>query len=291
MSSASDPQVQSGSTWSLRTVLPYGRLVVLAGLLAAAYWEVLAGLVQRWAIDEPSGGGPLVPVAAAYLVWQARERLARLPARGANSGLLLMALAVGFFLIGKWTDIFLPQGISLLLMTGGMVLWLGGPAWARVLVFPIGFLFFMLPLPLIGPATVPVQVVLTGLAGAFTRAIGIPVEVSGTQLSIEGHLANVDPGCAGMRFLLTLLAAAFFVAYVTPAALWRRALLVVSALPLAFVINLVRIELSILLGRAFGPKAAEGVSHSFTGIVVFAVGVICLLYLARYICYRETGDG
>lgn len=269
----------------------YWRVGLLVAVLAVAFWSVLRGLYQRWALDEPSGGGPLIPVAAAYLVWQLRDKLAATPARGDNRGLPVILLGMLGFWIGKWADIFLPQGLALLLVGWGLVLWLGGAKWARRLAFPIGFLFFMLPLPLIGPVTVPVQVALTSIAGSLTQAMGIPLQIHGTQIVMEGQLITVDPGCAGMRFLLTLMAAAFFVAHLTDTTTLRRAILVALSVPLALFINLARIELSILLGRAFGLAAARGVSHSFTGIVVFALGVICLAYMTRWICVPTTGDG
>ena len=289
---ATEAPAQPEKRFSIGDLLGYWQVGVLLAVLAVAFWGVLKGLYGRWVLDEPSGGGPLVPVAAGYLVWQMRDQLAATPARGDNRGLAVMLLGVLSFWAGRWADdIFLPTGIGLLLVGWGLVLWLGGREWARLLAFPIGFLFFMLPLPLIGPVTVPVQVVLTSIAGRLTGAMGIPLEIRGTQILMEGQLITVDPGCAGMRFLLTLVAAAFFVAYLTPATLWRRAILVALSVPLALVINLARIELSVLLGRAFGLAAARGVSHSATGIVVFAVGVICLAYMTRYICAPQTGDG
>ncbi len=282
---------QSAPAWQPQDLLRYWRAGLLLAVLTIAFWSVLRGLYQRWAIDEPSGGGPLIPVAAGYLVWQLRDQLAATPATGDNRGLPVILLGMLSYWVGQWAEVFLPQGLALLLVGWGLVLWLGGPQWGRLLAFPIGFLFFMLPLPLIGPITVPVQVALTAVAGSLTRAMGVPLEIYGTQIVMEGQLITVDPGCAGMRFLLTLVAAAFFVAYLTDTTMSRRALLVAMSVPLAILINLARIELSILLGRAFGMAAAEGVSHSFTGIIVFAIGVVCLAYMTRWICAPRTGDG
>ncbi len=285
------PAQPEGKGGGIGDLLRFWQVGLLVALLAVGFWSVLQGLYQRWVLDEPSGGGPLVPVAAGYLVWLMRDKLAAIPAAGDNRGLPVMLLGVLVFWAGKWTDIFLPQGLALLVVGWGMVLWLGGARWARLLAFPFGFLFFMLPLPLIGPVTVPVQVVLTAIAGGLTRAMGIPLEIHGTQIVMAGQLITVDPGCAGMRFLLTLVAAAFFVAYLTDTTTARRALLVALSVPLALVINLMRIELSVLMGKAFGLAAARGVSHSGTGIVVFALGVICLAYMTRWICATKTGDG
>ena len=264
-------------------------LVVIA--LAVGFRTVFAELYQRWVLDEPSGGGPLVPVAAGYVAWQLRDRLAVTPTRGDNRGLVVILLGVLAFWAGAWADIFLPQGLALLLVGWGTVLWLGGAQWARLLAFPFFLLFFMLPLPLTGPVTVPVQVALTSAAGAIAAGMGIPLQIHGTQIVMQGQTISVDPGCAGMRFLLTLLAAAFFVAYLTDTTRGRRAIVVAFSIPLAMVINLLRIELSILMGRAFGVRAAEGVSHATTGIIVFAVGVLCLAYFSRWLCESRTGDG
>jgi exosortase len=289
MATETPAQLEGRLDW--RGLLRYWAVAVVVVALVVGFRVVLAALYQRWVLDEPSGGGPLVPVAAGYLAWQVRDRLALTPARGDNRGLAVLALGVLAFWAGAWANIFLPQGLALLLVGWGTVLWLGGAQWARLLAFPFFLLFFMLPLPLTGPVTVPVQVALTAAAGHLSAALGIPVQTHGTQIVMQGQSISVDPGCAGMRFLLTLLAAAFFVAHLTDTTLGRRATVVALSVPLAVVINLARIELSILMGRAFGPAAAEGVSHATTGLIVFAVGVICLTYMARWICGSRTGAG
>jgi len=133
---STDAPAQPGKGVDLHAILPYWPVAVVVAALAVGFHAVLAALYQRWVLDEPSGGGPLVPVAAGYLVWQMRDRLASTRARGDNRGLAVMAVGMLAFWAGIWADIFLPQGLALLLMGGGTVLWLGGVQWARLLAFP-----------------------------------------------------------------------------------------------------------------------------------------------------------
>jgi hypothetical protein len=51
-------------------------LCCVAALGILSYWPVLQGMASEWVHDEDMGHGFLVPVAAGWIVWQQRKRLA-----------------------------------------------------------------------------------------------------------------------------------------------------------------------------------------------------------------------
>jgi exosortase/archaeosortase family protein len=73
--------------------------------------------------------------------------------------------------------------------------------------------------------------------------------------------------------------------------MWKRLLLFGAAFPLAEVANVVRIDVTIILGRTLGEKAAEGFMHQLSGLLVFALAVVGLLGVWRLLEWRGTSSG
>jgi hypothetical protein len=64
----------------------------------------------------------------------------------------------------------------------GIVLYLWGKEVARILLFPIAFLVFMIPVVAIEQATFRLQFLVTGIAQAVCGLVGIPLYAVGTTL-------------------------------------------------------------------------------------------------------------
>jgi hypothetical protein len=59
-----------------RAILLLGLVLLLA---IAVYWPMFLYANDKWASSDNHSHGPFVPLAALYLVWRVRKRLARLP--------------------------------------------------------------------------------------------------------------------------------------------------------------------------------------------------------------------
>ncbi len=117
----------------------------------------------RFAPQYNSEHGKIVPLIFAFLVWYHRDELAKAKKQGCNQGLIWVALGCLIFAIGARTlqgRLGMAAGPVLLY---GMVLYLCGKEVARILLFPIAFLVFMIPVSAIEQAT-------TGLQGLVTQA-------------------------------------------------------------------------------------------------------------------------
>src|SRR5438445_4155177 len=124
-------------------------VMVLAALLVAIYYDILFRLSVQWYVDPDYSHGFLVPVVAAYFVWERRARLGRLTPRPnwwGVSVLLLGLLMLGIGQVGA--ELFLQRS-SLVVVLAGLVLLMMGRETLTVLSFPIAFLLFMVPLPAI----------------------------------------------------------------------------------------------------------------------------------------------
>jgi exosortase/archaeosortase family protein len=93
---------------------------------------------------------------------------------------------------------------------------------------------------------------------------------------------QVAEACSGIRYLFPLTSLALLCAYLYRDRLWKRVVLVVSALPVSIFINGLRIGIVGVLVEFYGPQAAEGFLHLFEGWVLF-LATLGLLVLEMWV--------
>jgi exosortase len=103
----------------------------------------------------------------------------------------------------------------------------------------------------------------------------------GMSLFIAGGELRVENPCSGLRSLIALLATGAVFAYLQPGRPWRRALLFLSAIPVAMVANVVRITLLLLVAHYVGVKQATGKFHDWSGLALYVVALGGLLLMRR----------
>jgi exosortase len=249
-------------------------LVVAFGYLYAA---VIADLVADWWHDADFSHGFLVPVLSAYFAWQRRQQLARAQPHWGGLWLLLLGIAV-LFLGHLGAELFLMR-VSMIMVIAGAVAYILGWYALRLLAFPIIFLLFMIPLPAIvlNLLTFPLQLLAAKASTFSLQLIDLPVYREGNVIFLPHVTLEVVEACSGLRSLMSLLALAVVYAYLTQREAWKRAVLVISAVPIALVANAFRIWGTGVLAHLYGTQAAEGFYHAFAGWSVFVVAFVLLL--------------
>src|SRR5437016_809940 len=124
-------------------------LLLLVGSFTFLYRDVAAKLVHDWSIDENYSHGFLVIPIALYFVWERRQRFLAVAHRPSILGLFVVIGSIGLLLAGVLGAEVFTTEISLLWTIAGAVLYLGGWARLKVMLFPITFLLLMIPLPAI----------------------------------------------------------------------------------------------------------------------------------------------
>jgi exosortase len=171
------------------------------------------------------------------------------------------------------------QRTSLIVVTAGLVLLLLGKSYLRALAFPIAFLLFMVPLPAIVVNTIafPLQLFAAKTAAFCLFNFGIPVLREGNVIALAGTTLEVAEACSGIRSLQALLALGTVYAYFTQSSMWKRWTLVLLSIPIAIVANAFRVSGTGVLAHFWGPQAAEGFYHTFSGWLIFLVAFVLLL--------------
>jgi exosortase len=259
-------------------------VLVLAGL-AAVYGKVFLRLVDDWIVDGNYSHGWLIIPIAAYFAWERRDKLAATPLRPSWFGLVVFAGGIFLLLAGLMGSEFFLSRVSLIITLAGIVLFLFGWAHFRILAFPLAFLVLMIPLPAIvfNRIAFPLQLLASQVGESAISAANIPVLREGNVLVLANTSLEVAEACSGIRSLVSLITLGLVFGYFADPRGWVRALIVASTIPVAIVSNAARVAGTGILAHYYGPSAAEGFFHEFSGWIVFVVAFVMILAIQRVI--------
>jgi exosortase len=220
-----------------------------------------------------------------YCAWERRQALRDAESRPHLAGLALVVLSVLVFVAGVLAaELFLTR-ISLVGLIAGTVLFVWGSRHMRILAFPLLLLPLMVPLPAVifNQIAFPLQLLASRLGEAAVAAAGIPVLREGNVLELPSMTLAVVEACSGIRSLVSLITLATVLAYFTERTLGARVLLVLSAVPIAILANAFRVAGTGYASLWFGPRAAEGFFHTFSGWLIFIVALAGLLAVQQLV--------
>lgn len=247
----------------------------------ALFWPTLGWMAERFdAHDSFYSHGWLVPVAAAWLIWQRRLTLGRLVWQPSAAGLALLVPAVLLNAAAAWLQLHVVSGLAMLAAVWGLVWTFAGWPITWRLRMPLLFLLFMVPLPgvLLIAASFYMKLFAAALATPLVNLLGVPAIQAGSTIHLAHTSVIVDDTCSGLRSLISLLALATLWTALLPTRTprWQKLLIVAAAAPIALLANMVRILLLIMIAAIYGPQAADGFIHYGAGITVFGVALALL---------------
>ena len=270
-------------------VLWLGLACVAAGLF---FREGLADLWAAWQTPEYSHG-PLIPLISGYLFLRHLKYVPPVPDpvtdRGAGVAVLGLAFLLGLF--GNVAQIEKFVSVALIVWVGGMVL--VGFGWKRGRRFwpEVLHLSFMLPLPffLYWKVSIALQLVSSGIGVDIIRLAGIPVFLDGNIIDLGIYKLHVAEACSGLRYLFPIMSFTYVFAVLYQGSVWHKAVLLLAAIPIAVLMNSVRIGVIGVMVDAYGIEHAEGFMHFFEGWVIFLLCILAMIGLARAM-QRLSGD-
>jgi exosortase len=254
----------------------------------------LQTLWHSWREDPSLSHGPLVPFISAGLLWMRRDQLRRWQSASAP-GLILLVLSSLLFIASVWADIDFMRPLCLIAMMAGAIWYLGGSRAILTSLGALGFLVFMIPWPttFVAYLAFPLQLASSAYAAQMAGMLGLPIERDGVDLSVVPNLHGppiysivVAQACSGLTSVIVLLALAYLIAYHTRVNLaWRGALLV-SVVPMALLLNAVRLTVVLMAGAHYSAAAAQWIHDHEEPVLVFfcSLGLIGLrsLLLDRF---------
>lgn len=271
-----------------RQALP--ALLLLLAWVLFLYRDTGIAMVTIWARSETFTHAFLVPPIVLWLVWRQRRRLAEQtpqPAPGIVLG-LLACVAFGWLL----GDLVAVNAITQLALVSMMVLvipaLLGWPV-TRLILFPLGFLYFAVP---IGEFVMPQLMLWTAdFTIAGLRMSGVPVYREGLQFVIPSGSWSVIEACSGVRYLIASLTIGTLFAYLNYRSTKRRILFVLISIVVPIVANWMRAYMIVMLANLSGNRLAVGVDHLIYGWLFFGFVIMVMFTIGIRWAEPDAPDG
>jgi exosortase len=262
-----------------RRDFPRAWIIALSALFVLLYSGVIPGLVSQWWQDPDYGHGIFVPLFSAFIVSRERRRWSEVAIQPSNVGFVVMFLATCLLFLGTLgAELFLSR-ISMLVLLAGVIIFLAGWAALRAVSFPLAYLIWMIPIPVIvyNQLTFPLQLLASRLAASSLEVFQIPVLRDGNILIMSNYSVEVVEACSGIRSLVSLMAIAVAFGHLVSPRFSMRATLCLLMIPIAILTNALRIMGAAILARHYGPHAAEGFLHEFSGWIIFIGAFVLML--------------
>jgi exosortase len=235
-------------------------------------------------LDE--GHGLMIPFVVLVLFWWKRKELLAQPPRLWWPAIGLVGFALLLHLLGYVAQQQRLSVVGFFLGLYGLTGLAWGRHWLQASFFPFFLFVFCIPVAQFAdPLTLPLRLLVSRIVEIIAH-LGLAPDLvrEGTQLFDSQHTFayEVAAACSGIRSLVALLALATIYGFVNFKAPWKRAVMMLSALPLAVLGNVVRLSFTIAVAETFGQNAGKAVETD-AGYLTFAVAVGCSFLVARWL--------
>ena len=257
---------------------------LLAGMFILTYIPTLLWMWDRWfARDSYYSHGILIPFVSGFLVWQMRAELAAIRPKSSSWGMPLIAGGLFVHILSSLFRVYFTSAFSMIMVLAGAILFLYGTATFRKIVFPLGFLVFMMPIPLVVVANISfkMKIFAAQIATAARNGMGLEAIRSGSVLKMQHAYVVVDDICSGLRSLIALTALGSIFAWWMKGPMYKRVLLFCSTIPIAIATNVIRIIFLSFISEVWGPEYATGFVHDLSGFMVFALAFVLLYAMGK----------
>ncbi len=267
-------------------------LALMATSLLAGWRPLYETIALAWQNDTYTHILLILPVSVFMILAERRLLHATTPWPLREGGaILFVAVAIA---CSTWiwsaslnADMLLAARMSVLVLA-----WIGffvlcfGTQPSRKLIFPLLFLFALVPLPRIVMDSLIslLQIGSAWSAHAFFAAFGVPVFQQGVVLTVPGLTVQVAQECSSIRSSSMLIVTTLVMAQVLLRSFWRKAVVVAVAVPLSVFKNGLRIFIIAMLGTRVDPGYLTGRLHHQGGPIFLAIalgGTSALLWLLR----------
>jgi len=253
------------------------------------YRETAAAMVTIWSRSDTFTHGFLVPPIVLWLIWRQREVIALQVPRAAPVAWVLMTGVAFLWLLGDLVAVHAVTQLTLVALLVLAVPAMLGWSVARLISFPLGFLFFCVP---IGEFLLPPLMDWTAHVTVFAlRLSGIPVYREGLDFVIPSGRWAVVEACSGVRYLIASLTVGALFAYMNYQSTQRRVLFFLVALVVPVLANWMRAYMIVMLGHLSGNKLAVGVDHLLYGWVFFGIVIMLMFIIGARWAEPESAAG
>lgn len=261
------------------------KLTILIPFLLAftlLYWDVYVQLFNEIWITDEQAHGPIVLAIILFLFvsnWQSLEIkdstfLSRI------IGFSLVLISLFFYIIGVSQHLLAFSVLSQFFLMYGFFVTFFGFSSVKKLWFPILFLLFLIPIPgaILTAITLPLKIAVSFVSEGILHYFDYPIARTGVILQIGYYKLLVADACAGVHTIISLEAMGLLYLYlIKSTSALRNILLALLIVPIAFVANVIRVIILVLITFHYGDEAGQGFLHDFAGLVLFGAALMFII--------------
>jgi exosortase len=269
-----------------RDRLPLAATVISFAILFA---QPFALLVRDWWTVPENGHGLLLAPVALWLAWQAGIAPTAKPNRTLGLAILFLAVFIRCA-AGLAAELFTMRA-SIVLALAALTIYRYGIRQVLHLWLPFTLLSLSIPLPeLVTQAiALPLQFRASRFGAALLKLRNVPVMLSGNVIRLPGQELFVTEACSGLRSLTALISLAVLMSAMFLRSIPARVVLVLLSIPIAILINGIRVFLTGFLVYYVNPSLGKGFMHETEGWLLFLVslGALALVLMGESIAERH----
>ncbi len=260
-------------------------LVLCLSVILFSFAGTLQAMIKVWLSSSTYGHGPFIIPIALFLIWWKRDDLVHIKPRPSVTGLALVIAACFGWLIGMAANTMLVAQLSLILIIQGCTVTLLGWRVAGSLLFALLYLYMAIPA---GDFLLPyLQDLAAWLVQSGLRLFGVPVHLDGVLIIVPGGQFKIAEACAGLRFMLPILALSLVYAYLIIGDFLRGALFIAFSVFVTLMANALRAMGSVLFAYWFDRGAAVSFDHLTYGWL-FLTSITLLLFLCGFFFRKRS---
>jgi exosortase len=216
--------------------------------------------------------------------WIRRNRLVL--GKPSLNGYIIIGVGLTVYLLSYIWKMEYITALSFPLVLFGTITVICGKANARAFLFPILFMFLMIPLPLVSTVSSSLQVVATHSSAWITGLVLSDVVTSGNQIYLPNASFTVGTACSGIHSVIALLTVSAVLVFLESGPAWKKSTIFLSAIPVAIITNILRIVSVLLIASWWNPEVAINYFHGISGILSYAFAIIIFITLAKLLQCR-----
>ena len=251
-------------------------IVGFAAMYVPVYWWASNTI---WTTEE-HGHGPIILAVLLWLFWGLREKISKTAENPAYIlGCSTFALGLSIYAIGRIFSISIFEMGSQILIVSGLLLVLKGTDALKTAWFPVAYLIFMIPLPgiLVDAMTGPLKAVISNIVVNVLYTVDYPIARTGVMITIGQYQLMVADACSGLHSMFSLSALGTLFMYITGRkSVAHNMIMILAILPIAFISNIIRVIVLVLVTYHFGDEAGQGFIHASAGFLLMGVALASL---------------
>lgn len=263
------------------------RLGVVWGVILILFWRDAADMASIWWNSSTFNHCLLIIPILWWLVDQRKAELTKLTPRIWLFPLLWIAGAALGWLVGDAGGLALARHAGLVMLLQGSAALLLGPAVTRGLLFPLFYMFFLVPF---GEELVPpLQMVTAQMCMWLLGLTGIPAHLDGIYIATPTALFRVAEACSGVKFLVAMVALGALVANLCFRSWPRRIAFMAASVVIPIIANGLRAFGTIYVAHHGNLDFAASFDHVLYGWIFFGI-VIALVLAAGWPFFDRAAD-